>query len=174
MFVNSYVQNIFFQQHVFENFACRMNFKWIYLVYLLRMQQCTWVARITVLYDYNCMLFARFADLRFVNYTGLLEADLPLLPAEFEALVKKQCWEAHEVLRKRSVSATTCNVVLDDSVIDSSNHFDIFFKSMWCCILCIWILINNNSTWLLVCDNFYIFFFFSMEALNFNVICVCC
>lgn len=52
------------------------------------------------LYDFM-VFFYRFADLRFVNKDELLAADLPLLPAEFESLVKKQCWEAHEVLRKR-------------------------------------------------------------------------
>ncbi|XP_074648811.1 dynein axonemal heavy chain 3-like [Tubulanus polymorphus] len=44
--------------------------------------------------------FDKFADLRFVNLKELLAADLPLLPNEFESMVKKQCWDAHEVLRK--------------------------------------------------------------------------
>ncbi|XP_063446016.1 dynein axonemal heavy chain 3-like isoform X5 [Mytilus trossulus] len=44
--------------------------------------------------------FDQFNELRFVNLKELNEADLPLLPSEFESLVKKQCWEAHEVLRK--------------------------------------------------------------------------
>ena len=43
----------------------------------------------------------RFCKLRFVKLKDLLSADLPLLPSEFEALVKEQCWEAHEELRKR-------------------------------------------------------------------------
>ena len=42
-----------------------------------------------------------FSSLRFVNKQALLDAELPLLPSEFESLVKKQCWEAHEVLRKK-------------------------------------------------------------------------
>ena len=42
-----------------------------------------------------------FSHLRFINLNELLAADLPLLPTEFESLVKKQCWEAHEHLRKR-------------------------------------------------------------------------
>lgn len=49
----------------------------------------------------NHLTFYRFNELRFVNLKELNEADLPLLPSEFESLVKKQCWEAHEVLRKR-------------------------------------------------------------------------
>nr|KAG5713480.1 hypothetical protein BaRGS_025028 [Batillaria attramentaria] len=44
--------------------------------------------------------FDQFSHLRFVNLKELLAADLPLLPTEFESLVKKQCWEAHEHLRK--------------------------------------------------------------------------
>ncbi|KAK7111861.1 dynein axonemal heavy chain 3-like isoform X2 [Littorina saxatilis] len=44
--------------------------------------------------------FQDFCHLRFVNLKELLAADLPLLPTEFESLVKKQCWEAHEHLRK--------------------------------------------------------------------------
>ncbi|ESO89088.1 hypothetical protein LOTGIDRAFT_210054 [Lottia gigantea] len=47
--------------------------------------------------------FDKFAHQRFVNLKELLNADLPLLPSEFESLVKKQCWEAHEVLRKEWV-----------------------------------------------------------------------
>ena len=35
-----------------------------------------------------------------MNKEELLASDLPLLPSEFESLVKKQCWEAHEELRK--------------------------------------------------------------------------
>lgn len=46
---------------------------------------------------------SRFSDLRFVNLKELMEADLPLLPSEFESLIKKQCWDAHEVLRKKYV-----------------------------------------------------------------------
>lgn len=42
----------------------------------------------------------QFCKLRFVKLKELLSADLPLLPNEFESLVKKQCWEAHEELRK--------------------------------------------------------------------------
>ncbi|XP_059139620.1 dynein axonemal heavy chain 3-like isoform X2 [Physella acuta] len=44
--------------------------------------------------------FNEFCHLRFVNVDSLLAADLPLLPAEFESLVKTQCWEAHEFLKK--------------------------------------------------------------------------
>lgn len=43
----------------------------------------------------------RFCKLRFVRLDDLLSAELPLLPSEFEVLVKNQCWEAHEELRKR-------------------------------------------------------------------------
>ena len=48
----------------------------------------------------SCLYHFRFSNLRFVNKAELLKADLPLLPSEFEALVKQQCWDAHEVLRK--------------------------------------------------------------------------
>ncbi|XP_012937339.1 dynein heavy chain 3, axonemal [Aplysia californica] len=44
--------------------------------------------------------YNEFCHLRFVNLDKLLAADLPLLPMEFESLVKTQCWEAHEFLRK--------------------------------------------------------------------------
>ena len=47
------------------------------------------------------VLCYRFGKLRFVKLKDLLSADLPLLPSEFEALVKTHCWEAHEELRKR-------------------------------------------------------------------------
>ena len=48
-------------------------------------------------------LTSSFSQLRFVDKEALLDAELPLLPSEFESLVKKQCWEAHETLRKRYV-----------------------------------------------------------------------
>ncbi|RUS89800.1 hypothetical protein EGW08_002412, partial [Elysia chlorotica] len=44
--------------------------------------------------------FNEFCHLRFVNLDKLMAAELPLLPAEFESLVKAQCWESHEFLRK--------------------------------------------------------------------------
>ncbi|XP_061175178.1 dynein axonemal heavy chain 3-like [Saccostrea echinata] len=56
--------------------------------------------------------FDQFSDLRFVNLKELMEADLPLLPSEFESLVKKQCWDAHEVLRKNWIP-TCAKVFLD-------------------------------------------------------------
>ena len=37
--------------------------------------------------------------LRFVRLEDLLSAELPLLPEEFENLVKKQCAEARQVLQ---------------------------------------------------------------------------
>ncbi len=36
----------------------------------------------------------------------LLKAELPVPPSEFESLVKKQCWDAHEILKKTFVSST--------------------------------------------------------------------
>ena len=56
--------------------------------------------------------FDQFNKLRFVNLQELLDAELPLLPAEFESLVKKQCWEAHEVLRKNWIP--TCAKIFMD------------------------------------------------------------
>ncbi|XP_033740540.1 dynein heavy chain 3, axonemal-like isoform X1 [Pecten maximus] len=56
--------------------------------------------------------FDQFNHLRFVNLKELREADLPLLPNEFESLVKKQCWEAHEVLRKSWIP--TCAKIFVD------------------------------------------------------------
>ena len=49
----------------------------------------------------TCVLCFRFSSLRFVNLKELQAADLPLLPSEFESLIRKQCWDAHEVLRKK-------------------------------------------------------------------------
>ncbi|XP_033109939.1 dynein heavy chain 3, axonemal-like isoform X2 [Anneissia japonica] len=40
-----------------------------------------------------------FSNLRFVRLADLLSAELPLLPEEFEVLVKQQCKEAHEILK---------------------------------------------------------------------------
>ncbi|XP_064624417.1 dynein axonemal heavy chain 3-like [Lineus longissimus] len=53
-----------------------------------------------IMLDLQNIWFDQFANLRFVNLNDLLAADLPLLPTEFESLVKKQCWDAHEILRK--------------------------------------------------------------------------
>ncbi len=44
-------------------------------------------------------LFDRFSKCRFVRREDLLSADLPLLPAEFEELVKAQCAEARKELQ---------------------------------------------------------------------------
>ncbi|KAK7493483.1 hypothetical protein BaRGS_00015194 [Batillaria attramentaria] len=44
--------------------------------------------------------FAEFNHLRFVNVKELFNHNLPLQPADFEALIKKQCQEGHEILRK--------------------------------------------------------------------------
>ncbi|KAI8512360.1 Dynein heavy chain 3, axonemal, partial [Branchiostoma belcheri] len=43
--------------------------------------------------------FDKYSHLRFVNKDELLRSNLPLLPADFEELIKKHCREAHEVLR---------------------------------------------------------------------------
>lgn len=44
----------------------------------------------------------RFCNLRFVRTQEILEGDLPLLPSEFEDLVRKHCQEAHDILENRS------------------------------------------------------------------------
>ncbi|XP_046326217.1 dynein axonemal heavy chain 3-like [Haliotis rufescens] len=54
----------------------------------------------SIMHDLQNIWFDQFSHLRFINLKELLASDLPLLPAEFESLVKKQCWDAHEVLRK--------------------------------------------------------------------------
>ena len=59
------------------------------------------VSKYWLLQELQIWFFCRFSDLRFVNLKELMEADLPLLPSEFESLIKKQCWDAHEVLRKK-------------------------------------------------------------------------
>ena len=46
--------------------------------------------------------------MRFVNKDELLKADLPMIPEEFEALVKKQCADAREVLTKWYVLSILC------------------------------------------------------------------
>ncbi|KAK6187847.1 hypothetical protein SNE40_005782 [Patella caerulea] len=56
--------------------------------------------------------FDKFCHVRFINLKELLAADLPLLPVEFESLVKKQCWEAHELLKKEWIP--TCAKVFID------------------------------------------------------------
>ncbi|CAG5132944.1 unnamed protein product, partial [Candidula unifasciata] len=58
--------------------------------------------------------FNEFCHLRFVNIQKLLAVDLPLLPAEFESLVKTQCWEAHEFLRKTWIP-TCAKLFVDNS-----------------------------------------------------------
>ncbi|XP_070617336.1 dynein axonemal heavy chain 3 isoform X3 [Erythrolamprus reginae] len=45
--------------------------------------------------------FSEFSDLRFIRTKEILEGDLPLLPNEFEELIRRQCQEAHEILQTR-------------------------------------------------------------------------
>ncbi|CAI5792110.1 dynein heavy chain 3, axonemal [Podarcis lilfordi] len=45
--------------------------------------------------------FSEFCNLRFVRTQEILEGDLPLLPSEFEDLVRKHCQEAHDILENR-------------------------------------------------------------------------
>ncbi|XP_053383461.1 dynein axonemal heavy chain 3-like [Mercenaria mercenaria] len=61
--------------------------------------------------------FDEFINLRFINLKELERADLPLLPSEFESLIRKQCWEAHEVLRKSWIP--TCAKVF----VDNAEHW---------------------------------------------------
>ncbi|XP_052264555.1 dynein axonemal heavy chain 3-like isoform X1 [Dreissena polymorpha] len=56
--------------------------------------------------------FDQFSSLRFINLKELEAADMPLLPSEFESLITKQCWDAHEVLRKSWIP--TCAKVFQD------------------------------------------------------------
>ncbi|XP_026560379.1 dynein heavy chain 3, axonemal [Pseudonaja textilis] len=45
--------------------------------------------------------FSEFSDLRLVRTKEILEGELPLLPSEFEELIRRQCQEAHEILQTR-------------------------------------------------------------------------
>nr|XP_014349786.1 PREDICTED: dynein heavy chain 3, axonemal [Latimeria chalumnae] len=45
--------------------------------------------------------FTQFCELRFVQLKELFSANLPLLPTEFQDLVKKQCSEARTILRNK-------------------------------------------------------------------------
>ncbi len=54
--------------------------------------------------------------MRFVNKDELLKADLPMIPEEFEALVKKQCADAREVLTKWYVLSFLCHVPMKVSL----------------------------------------------------------
>uniref|UniRef100_A0A8C6Y1D3 Uncharacterized protein n=1 Tax=Naja naja TaxID=35670 RepID=A0A8C6Y1D3_NAJNA len=45
--------------------------------------------------------FSEFSGLRFVRTKEILEGELPLLPSEFEELIRRQCQEAHEILQTR-------------------------------------------------------------------------
>ncbi|KAJ1097170.1 hypothetical protein NDU88_002296 [Pleurodeles waltl] len=45
--------------------------------------------------------FTEFGDLRFVRTKDMLSGNLPLLPEEFEDLVKRHCMEAHDILRNK-------------------------------------------------------------------------
>nr|XP_006820578.1 PREDICTED: dynein heavy chain 3, axonemal-like [Saccoglossus kowalevskii] len=47
----------------------------------------------------------RFGSLRFVRLEDLMAAELPLLPAEFEELVKRHCREAHATLKTSWIPA---------------------------------------------------------------------
>lgn len=50
----------------------------------------------------------RFNDFRFVRVKEINTEDLPLLPQEFEGLVRKHCAEAHNILETMSVSYILC------------------------------------------------------------------
>ncbi|XP_066465573.1 dynein axonemal heavy chain 3 [Tiliqua scincoides] len=45
--------------------------------------------------------FSEYNELRFVRTREILAGDLPLLPSEFEDLVRKHCQEAHDILLNR-------------------------------------------------------------------------
>ncbi|XP_033631251.1 dynein heavy chain 3, axonemal-like [Asterias rubens] len=52
-----------------------------------------------IMLELQNLWYDRFCMLRFVRLEDLLAAELPLLPNEFESLVKKQCAEARQVLQ---------------------------------------------------------------------------
>ncbi|KAK3579501.1 hypothetical protein CHS0354_028323 [Potamilus streckersoni] len=58
-----------------------------------------------IMQELQNLWFDKFIHMRFINLKELESVDLPLLPSEFESLVKKQCWEAHEQLRKNWIPA---------------------------------------------------------------------
>lgn len=48
----------------------------------------------------NLITFFRFSEVRFVDGDKLFASGLPVTPAEFESLVKQQCTETREFLKK--------------------------------------------------------------------------
>ncbi|XP_030068202.1 dynein axonemal heavy chain 3 [Microcaecilia unicolor] len=49
--------------------------------------------------------FTKFSDLRFVRTKDMLLGNLPLLPTEFEDLIRRHCLEAQTILRKKWIPA---------------------------------------------------------------------
>lgn len=47
----------------------------------------------------------RYSHLRFVRTAEVLCGDLPLLPADFEGIVRRHCVEARDILQNKSVPA---------------------------------------------------------------------
>uniref|UniRef100_A0A8C8RBN6 Dynein heavy chain 3, axonemal n=1 Tax=Pelusios castaneus TaxID=367368 RepID=A0A8C8RBN6_9SAUR len=83
--------------------------------------------------------FTEFSDLRFVRTKELLSGDLPLLPREFEDLVRRHCMEAHDLLLNKWIP-TCASLFIDQkemwlhlapqSDYDSPKQIEEYFASV--------------------------------------------
>uniref|UniRef100_A0A8D0GFM9 Uncharacterized protein n=1 Tax=Sphenodon punctatus TaxID=8508 RepID=A0A8D0GFM9_SPHPU len=65
--------------------------------------------------------FTEFNDLRFVRTEEILSGDLPLLPDEFENLIRRHCVEAHDILQNK---LALCGLsVLRNWISEDGNDF---------------------------------------------------
>uniref|UniRef100_A0A8C0FZW3 Uncharacterized protein n=1 Tax=Chelonoidis abingdonii TaxID=106734 RepID=A0A8C0FZW3_CHEAB len=83
--------------------------------------------------------FTEFSDLRFVRTKEVLSGDLPLLPSEFEDLVRRHCMEAHDILQNKWIP-TCASLFIDQkerwlhlapqSDYDSPKQIEEYFASV--------------------------------------------
>ncbi|CAM4521786.1 dynein axonemal heavy chain 3 [Lepidochelys kempii] len=83
--------------------------------------------------------FTEFSDLRFVRTKEMLSGDLPLLPSEFEDLVRRHCMEAHDILQNKWIP-TCASLFIDQkemwlhlapqSDYDSPKQIEEYFASV--------------------------------------------
>ncbi|XP_062999548.1 dynein axonemal heavy chain 3 [Elgaria multicarinata webbii] len=83
--------------------------------------------------------FTEFCELRFVRTKEILAGELPLLPNEFEELIRKHCQETHEILQNRWIP-TCAELFIDQKEnwlhlapqkdLDSSQQIEEYFASV--------------------------------------------
>ncbi|KAJ7305844.1 hypothetical protein JRQ81_010210 [Phrynocephalus forsythii] len=83
--------------------------------------------------------FTEFSELRFIRTKEILAGDLPLLPNEFEDLIRKHCQEAHNILLNRWIP-TCADLFIDlkqnwlhlapQNDLDSSQQIEEYFASV--------------------------------------------